>query len=501
VLIAINFFYSTQIKAETNLLYNTKRFLSNLNHLHDDKTTLSKLSIHTPSQSIIKRGLLYSIKWKYKNIDNDTKINIFVTNNKTKDSCNKSNAVLKANVNIEERIWGVETSELKYKLYYICFNWKNRGKSFFKFSKQPFRIVGWHSILTENDGNILKNNFNNLIFDKNNSPIIALTEKINNNKFKVILITKKQQKWSTIKIPKIYVQNPNWVSIEKSNNENIYIIYRDNNKYIKIIKHNDKWTDLNNIKIGKALGDSIKNNFSIAFNKNNTPYIAYIEAETKKAKVKKLGSKNIWQDIGISGYASDVAGYAKYISLAISSTGIPCIAYQSQELNSKRAKMRCFLAKFWQDINPTMPYISDEDASYISLAFNKNDIPFVAFRDEIFDNRITVIKLINGIWEDVSSTGISNNPVSQISLSFDKTTEPWILHITYANDNTRPICKASAKKLINQTWQEIGNEEISNISVSNLSFILDNFSNPYIAFNSDDSEEKFKIYRFSTKMN
>ncbi len=82
-------------------------------------------------------------------------------------------------------------------------------------------------------------------------------------------------------------------------------------------------------------------------------------------------------------------------------------------------------------------------AYYTSLAFDSNNIPYVAYTDDGNSYKASVMKFDNGNWKQVGDVGFSAGVASYTSLAFDSNNIPYVAYMDGGNSN-----KASVMKLI-----------------------------------------------------
>lgn len=101
-----------------------------------------------------------------------------------------------------------------------------------------------------------------------------------------------------------------------------------------------------------------------------------------------LPSTSDWTNVGNPGFSS---GLADSTSLAINSNNIPYIAYRD-DVNNSKANVMKWNGTNW--VNVGTPGFSAGTAYYPSLAIGPNDIPYVVYRDAVNLNKATVMKYI-----------------------------------------------------------------------------------------------------------
>ena len=106
-----------------------------------------------------------------------------------------------------------------------------------------------------------------------------------------------------------------------------------------------------------------------------------------------------WEYVGLQGFAQ---GYG--IVMAVDSKGIPYIAYRTDNASGFKAMVMMFDNSDWLDVGQD---ISDGAASSMSLVFGSNDIPYIAFCDDMHYDEITVKKYEDSSWSVIGTAGFS----------------------------------------------------------------------------------------------
>ena len=184
---------------------------------------------------------------------------------------------------------------------------------------------------------------------------------------------------------------------------------------------------------------------SIAFD-GTTPYVAYRSMGTdKRAMVMKFDGSN-WVTVGGDGLS---AGFAGYISLAISSDGIPYVAYQDGDQFSYKATVKRFnsTSNSWIVVGTEM--FSAGKADFINLAFN-GTTPYIAYLDEANNEKATVKTFDGTNWVTVGTEGFTTGGSYDNSLAFLGST----LYLAYRDNNDGS--KAKLMKFNGTTWEAVG---------------------------------------------
>ena len=229
---------------------------------------------------------------------------------------------------------------------------------------------------------------------------------------------------------------------------------------------------------------------SLAFDNAGIPYLAYVFGADNKAKVMKLVG-NAW----VKADFSDSAGNkASHTSLVVNNNTIYA-AYLQPSFGEKKGTVMKKIGSGWQAIpHPTGEgSIGGGELSGISLAFDKNGIPYVAYIEQAgINDKVMVEKYISS-WADVVAGGIAIPAVTavrDISLAFDNSGIPYVAYIQ--------VDKAKVFKLVGNAWLDTGIVSAGVVAADGVSkkmsmAIYNNI--PYVAF-SDGTGGKTTVMKY-----
>jgi len=245
---------------------------------------------------------------------------------------------------------------------------------------------------------------------------------------------------------------------------------------------------------------------SIAFGPGDVPFIAYQDGQSAKlAAVRKwsnadqFSTDGQWLPVGTTGYASD--GRADYVSLAVTVSGTPFVAFRDS-VNGNKATVRRLAADgaTWQTVGSAG--FSDDRVIDTSMLLAAGDVPYVAFVEEVTDtssgtpvttNQGSVYKYVDGTgWTNVGPKRFTG-ACSYLRLQLDTAGNPWVAYADASGKATvqqyDPQTGAYVPVRKGITVDEDGNEITppgpSFDRADLLSFALDTTSSPpkpYIAF-------------------
>jgi hypothetical protein len=245
--------------------------------------------------------------------------------------------------------------------------------------------------------------------DPAGTPFVAYQDPTNNNRARVKKFN--GSSWVDVGSPPATVDEDLCLAID--GNGTPYIAYQDatRSKRTTVMKFNGtSWSlvGTGGFSAGRAT------NMSLAFDSNEMPYLAYADyANDLKTTVKKYNGTS-WVTVGTGGIST---GAGNHNSLAFDNYDVPYVAYQNV---SVAFGLDVFVKKFngsnWVDVGT--PGFPGGTVAYISLKFNSNNTPFIAYRDDANGERATVKKFDGSSWVDIGQPGFSSGSVIYPSLAF-----------------------------------------------------------------------------------
>lgn len=213
---------------------------------------------------------------------------------------------------------------------------------------------------------------------------------------------------------------------------------------------------------------------SIAVDKNNIPYVAYVDAGNDRRVTVKKYTDNGWKTVGNEGFS---ARKAKDTSIVFDKNNNPYVVY-IEEPNSKIVVNR-FVGNKWTTLGAYVGFGED-----VSLAIDSKGMPYVAytysFKSIFFGiknhNGLIVSKYENGKWKTEFSLGslLKNNYYSDPSIALDACDTPYIAF----NNNGINVVKVSTFGWNNYSMVH----SLKRDNVKYVSLAIDKKRNPFVAF-------------------
>lgn len=148
--------------------------------------------------------------------------------------------------------------------------------------------------------------------------------------------------------------------------------------------------------------------------------------------------------------------------------GTPYIAYDDYHAN-----VRKYNGSSWVSVGDTS--FSSDVASYVSLAFNNSNTPYVVFEDWANGNKATVMSFNGTSWVLVGSAGFSDSAVISTSIAIDNS---GTIYVAYQNNNGGGTI--AVMKYTGGAWVQVGALLPPSYFISNLA--IDGSGTPYVAY-------------------
>ena len=254
-----------------------------------------------------------------------------------------------------------------------------------------------------------------------------------------------------------------------------YVAYRDDaniNYYSTIKKFNGTTWDV----LGSE-GVITGYDPYLAFDTSNVPYVAFRDAtNSNKATVKKFNGTS-WVVVGSAGFS---AGMADYNRIAFTSDNIPYVVFRdgSGGFGNIKATAMKLNGDTWEVVGGAR--FSAGDINSLSIAFDGDNVLYVAYSDVTNSYKSTVMKLNGSSWSVVGAVGFSSGRANGVSLAIDGNDIPYVAYSDTVNAE-----KATVMKLNGSSWGVVDTVGFSSGAINAASIKIDGDNVPYVAIGSN----------------
>jgi len=177
-------------------------------------------------------------------------------------------------------------------------------------------------------------------------------------------------------------------------------------------------------------------NTTIAFNKDNVPFVAYLDDNAQPVVIKYDGTN--WIPLGPVG--GETGTFALYPAFAFDPiSGWPYLVYQDGFTENGGATVARYDGTEWVFLGD--PGFTDGEADYTSLAFNPYGVPYVAFQDIADSGRAAVMKYDGTKWVKVGATPLSMGGAELTQVAVSYSGSPYVVFRDLADSSKVTVVK------------------------------------------------------------
>jgi hypothetical protein len=195
-----------------------------------------------------------------------------------------------------------------------------------------------------------------------------------------------------------------------------------------------------------------------------------------------------WVHVGIAGFS---AGQSHWISLVISPSGQPYVAY-----TYATGEWMFMVMKFdginWLNIGN---FEHAASSGVKSLAFNPADGQlYVAYKDfyaPTYLGKATVAKYDGTNWVNVGNAWFSQGNAEFESVAFSPSGEPYVAYQDWGNSH-----KATVMKFDGNNWVDVGNAGFSSAEADYTSLAFSSSGQPFVAFTDLANSQKATVMHY-----
>lgn len=211
---------------------------------------------------------------------------------------------------------------------------------------------------------------------------------------------------------------------------------------------------------------------------------------------KSSAKSGSWVNVGNAGFS---AGDVGYVSLEFNSDDEPIMAYRDGSQAGKASVMK-WDGTAWKNIGtpgftPGMIGTGTDNNYNLSLALDSKDSPYVAFLDTKNMEKASVLKYSGSKWLNIGKPGFSDSKIEYISFGINSKDVPYVAFQDTGSGNNVSVMKYDTKAKPAK-WVYVGSRGFSGRGGSSYTSIaFDSKDNPYIGFT--DTDGKATVMKFS----
>lgn len=243
-----------------------------------------------------------------------------------------------------------------------------------------------------------------------------------------------------------------------------------------------KYVNGNWVTIGQErFGDQVSLYPKLAFAPDGTPYVfgSSNSVGNPTAVWKYNGSS--WQKVG-----NTINGVYFSAGIAVDASGVPYILYR--ETSTMKVVVMKLNGNTWESIGDLPKGMEGNQSA--DMAFDHAGVLYAAFRDGDAGGKASMVKLVNGIWEQVGSAGFTAGSANNVRIDFDMNNVPFVLS---AQSGT----SLNLMKFENGNWQ-VHTTNIAGGGVRDfVDLKIDDTGNIFVAYNLSMSLSKTIVKKYS----
>ena len=193
-----------------------------------------------------------------------------------------------------------------------------------------------------------------------------------------------------------------------------------------------------------------------------------------------------WRNVGNAGFS---AGAASYTTLNFGPDGLPYVAYEDGG-NGNKATMMKYNGTNW--VNVGSAGFSAGQIDNTSLAFGTNGLPYVAYSDYVNGQKATAMMFNGTNWVNIGSAGFSSGQVNYVFMVLGPNNLPYVAYSDYANGQ-----KATVMKYNGTNWVNVGTPGFSVGQAICTSLMLGPDGLINIAYNDIANSGKSTVMKFN----
>lgn len=238
------------------------------------------------------------------------------------------------------------------------------------------------------------------------------------------------------------------------------------------------------LSLGTGITPSACQNSNIEVGADGTPYLICTSGGTV---VTKMYDGTNWIDMG----SGSIVGSSANPSAALDNAGVLHVAYST----GTQVALSMWNGTTW--VAEGTPYLAQMGGSplTVSLAFDSNDDAYIAYSNPFMGPpALSVVKYDGTAWSDVGTPAFSNPSVAMFpSLAFDANDVAYLAY----QDQMVMGGAGNVVKFDGTNWVAVGTPNITGNVVAHTSLVIDANNNPYVAFFDQSANNRTSVMTFT----
>ncbi len=202
-----------------------------------------------------------------------------------------------------------------------------------------------------------------------------------------------------------------------------------------------------------------------------------------------VGHSQVWKPMGNNPNNQISIYNANYNSMAIDANGIPYVGFKDQNLNGKLT-VKKFISSSW--VNVGIPGFSLGEVDYPNIALSRTGTPYVVYQDVANYKRIAVKRFNGTNWVNVGIPDFTGGLVQYTSITVDKNGEPYVAFADYTASG-----KLTVMKFDGTSWVLVGSKAFSSDNAYTISIKIAPTGEPYVSFRDRGNGYKATVMKFN----
>ncbi|MGV8118949.1 MAG: hypothetical protein AB2L14_04205 [Candidatus Xenobiia bacterium LiM19] len=371
-------------------------------------------------------------------------------------------------------------------------------ENFGKVTVKKFDGTSWETVGTAGFSTGSAYDISLVVYDNNGNPVPYVAYCAGDNSYKATVMKFNGTSWETVGTNGFSTGQAGYTSLAVYDNAGTpvpYVAYRDFNNSSKATVMRFNGTSWETVGIA-GFSAGIASYSSLVIHEG-IPYVAYRDENySGKAVVMKFtdSSPTKWEALGTAGFSDGPADWTRLLFIGDD----PYVAFKDYSSGIWKATVMKHTGNGttgWEAVGSKN--FSSGSIGTISLSCNGN-IPYVAYRDNTQNSKVTTKKFNGTAWETVGASGFSAGQADYTSLAVFNNAGSPILYVAYQDGGNNN--KATVMQFDGTSWETVGTAGFSAGAINYTSLVVYDDSGtpvPYVAYQDSGNSSKATVMKFT----